>query len=94
MVPRFVNSDPNPQRYRASSRFQSKRSATGCSFTSGHGTDSPKLCLPTQRHQSPVHISAWLWCTGNDVVRISIGIEDAEDLIEDLDQELKAAHKK
>ena len=31
---------------------------------------------------------------GNDVVRISIGIEDAEDLIEDLDQALKAAHRK
>ncbi|MEL7469147.1 MAG: aminotransferase class I/II-fold pyridoxal phosphate-dependent enzyme [Pseudomonadota bacterium] len=31
---------------------------------------------------------------GNDVVRISIGIEDAEDLIADLDQALKAAHKK
>ena len=31
---------------------------------------------------------------GNDVVRISIGIEDADDLIDDLDQALSAAHKK
>ncbi|MEM7212179.1 MAG: PLP-dependent transferase, partial [Pseudomonadota bacterium] len=31
---------------------------------------------------------------GNDVVRISIGIEDADDLIADLDQALNAAHKK
>ena len=31
---------------------------------------------------------------GNDVVRISIGIEDAEDLIGDLDQALRAAHAK
>lgn len=31
---------------------------------------------------------------GNDVVRISIGIEHADDLIEDLDQALKAAHRK
>ncbi|MEM7744016.1 MAG: O-acetylhomoserine aminocarboxypropyltransferase/cysteine synthase family protein [Pseudomonadota bacterium] len=29
---------------------------------------------------------------GNDVVRLSIGIEDADDLIEDLDQALVAAH--
>ena len=31
---------------------------------------------------------------GDDVVRISIGIEDADDLIADLDQALKAAHAK
>ena len=30
----------------------------------------------------------------NDVVRLSIGIEDADDLIEDLDQALNAAHSK
>ena len=30
----------------------------------------------------------------DDVVRLSIGIEDADDLIEDLDQALKAAHAK
>ena len=31
---------------------------------------------------------------GDDVVRLSIGIEDPDDLIADLDQALKAAHKK
>ncbi|MEM7057702.1 MAG: O-acetylhomoserine aminocarboxypropyltransferase/cysteine synthase family protein [Pseudomonadota bacterium] len=31
---------------------------------------------------------------GDDVVRLSIGIEDADDIIDDIDQALKAAHKK